>query len=215
MQYEAVLFDFDGTLADSFPAITDSTNHVRAQYGLPPLSEATVRDFVGLGLTNLLERLVPGAPPADAVAHYRAHHGSVMLAGTRLFPGVPETLQALRAQGRKLAVCSNKSVHFTRGLVQQLGLAELFPIVLGPEDVAAPKPDPAMLLEALRLLKVSPSRALYIGDMTIDTRTAHAAGMPCWIMPGGPGTHDIAPDLYLNDFPHILQTLHQIDPLTP
>src|SRR5437899_3657029 len=88
----AALFDFDGTLADSFAAITASTNHVRQHYGLPPLPEEAVRAHVGLGLDHLLRELVPGAPTAEAIALYRAHHATVMLSETRLMPGVAETI---------------------------------------------------------------------------------------------------------------------------
>ena len=91
MTIRAVLFDFDGTLADSFAAITASTNHVRGIYGLPAIPESTVREHVGLGLANLMQTLAPQAETADAVAAYHAHHPSVMAAGTKLFPGVRET----------------------------------------------------------------------------------------------------------------------------
>ena len=82
MPITAALFDFDGTLADSFAAITSSTNHVRTSYGLPPLPEAAVRKYVGYGLANLMTDLVPGAPVHEAVACYR-HHATVVVAETR------------------------------------------------------------------------------------------------------------------------------------
>lgn len=211
MMIRALLFDFDGTLADSFPAITASTNHVRAHFGLSELSEATVREYVGLGLVNLVQRLVPGVDPAEAIAVYRPHYDTAMLSGTRLFDGVTETLTALHSQGRKLAVCSNKGVQFTKRLVTGLGLAEYFPVVLGPEDVAAPKPDPAMLLEALARLEVSKDEAIYVGDMAIDVHTARAAGMPAWIMPGGAhgdqSAESAKPDRLLRDFKEILELI--------
>src|SRR5690242_14737117 len=101
----AVLFDFDGTLADSYPAITASVNAVRAAHGLPPLAEDEVRRHVGRGPAYLLEHTVPGCElPAD-LARYRAHHPSVMRQGTRLFPGVADTLAALQKAGKLLAVC--------------------------------------------------------------------------------------------------------------
>src|SRR5437899_152947 len=106
MPFRAALFDFDGTLADSFEAITASTNHVRESYCLPELPEEVVREYVGFGLTTLVEQLVPGADPAEAVARYRAHHPSVMYSGTKLMPGVAETLPILHQRGLKLGVCS-------------------------------------------------------------------------------------------------------------
>ena len=211
MPGRAVLFDFDGTLADSFAAITASTNAVRASYGLPPLPESEIRIFVGLGLEHLLAQLVRGAPPAEAVARYREHHPSVMATHTHLFPGVRETLVELRRRGYALAVCSNKTVHFTKQLVKDLGLGELFAEVLGPEDVPAAKPDPAMLLEACRRLKVSAADAVYIGDMAIDVRAAQAAGMPVWLVAGGAAGSESAeacgPDRVLAAFADMLPLL--------
>src|SRR5688572_19933243 len=156
MPIRAALFDFDGTLADSFAAITASTNHVRASYGLPPLPEAEVRGYVGYGLAHLMADLAPGAPVDEAVARYREHHARVMVAETRLMPGVAEAVPELARRGLLMGVCSNKRVEFTRELVGALGLADYFACVLGPDDVGQrPKPDPAMLLVGLRRLKVS------------------------------------------------------------
>src|SRR5271154_305035 len=95
----AVLFDFDGTLADSYAGITASVNHVRATHGLPPLSVDEVRRHVGRGPAQLLEQTVPGTDPMRDVALYRAHHPSVMREGTRLLPGAAHALTALKQHG--------------------------------------------------------------------------------------------------------------------
>jgi phosphoglycolate phosphatase len=180
---KAALFDFDGTLADSFAAITSSTNHVRARYGLPPLPEAEVRRYVGYGLAHLMADLVPGAPVDEAIAVYREHHERVMVPETRLMPGVAETIPELARRGLRLGVCSNKRVEFTRDLVRALGLGDSFGCVLGPDDVGQrPKPDPAMLLEGLNRLQVSAADAVYVGDMIVDVQTAKAAGVLVWIV---------------------------------
>src|SRR5260370_23609844 len=81
---QAVLFDFDGTLADSYQAITASVNQVRAGHGLPPLDESAVRPHVGRGMPYLLEHTVPGVDQERDQAIYRDHHPTVMLTGTRL-----------------------------------------------------------------------------------------------------------------------------------
>lgn len=210
MPFRAVLFDFDGTLADSFGPITASTNDVRRQYGLPDLSEAVVREYVGLGLANLMETLVPSAPVEEAVARYREHHVSVMFRDTRLLPGVAETLATLQHRGYRQAVCSNKRVDFTRRLVHDFGLERHFEAILGPEDVGVPKPDPAMLLEALRRLEVSANETIYVGDMAIDVQVARAAGIGVWLVPGGAGRGnpaDSGPDRMLTSFSELLDLL--------
>src|SRR5205814_932669 len=94
-RFRGVLFDFDGTLADSYPAITASVNHVRSLYGLPPLPEAEVRRHVGRGAAYLLDKTVPRGGLAANVEAYRAHHPSVLQSGTSLLPGA-----AARPAGR-------------------------------------------------------------------------------------------------------------------
>lgn len=186
MPIRAALFDFDGTLADSFSGITASTNHVRRIYGFPDMTEQEVRVYVGLGLPNLMETVVPNAPLADAIAAYKAHHLGVMVSGTKLLPDVAETLDELHRRGLRMAICSNKAVAFTHEIVAALGIRPYFVEVLGPDDVAGrPKPDPAMLLEGLRRLEVSKDETIYIGDMAIDVHAGKAAGLQVWLVEGG------------------------------
>jgi phosphoglycolate phosphatase len=181
----AVIFDFDGTLIDSYPAITASVNHVRAAYNLLPLGEPEVRRCVGRGPVYLLQHTVPGGDLDKDMARYRAHHPSVLRSGTHLLPGVAETLPVLTTAGLRLAVCSNKPRDFTRELLGYLGLAPLMEAVIGPEDAANIKPAPDMLLAALKLLLVAPAEALYVGDMVVDIQTARAAGVRVWVIPTG------------------------------
>jgi 2-phosphoglycolate phosphatase len=209
---KAALFDFDGTLADSFAAITSSTNHVRAHYGLPPLPEAEVRKYVGYGLDKLMADLVPGAPVEEAVGRYRAHHARVMITETTLLPGVAETVPELARRGYKLGVCSNKRVEFTRELVRALGLEPHFACVLGPDDVGGrAKPDPAMLLEGLTRLGVSAPDAVFVGDMIVDVQTARAAGVRVWLVfPDGTAPQNSVgeeADLVLPSFAGLLELL--------
>jgi 2-phosphoglycolate phosphatase len=205
----AVLFDFDGTLADSFAAITASVNHVRGLHDLPAKTEADVRGLVGLGLDNLLDELLPGVPIHQAIDEYRDHHKHAMLTQTTLLPGVAETLRTLSGRGLPMAVCSNKRAEFTRQLVMHLGLSAYFAAVLGPDDVGdRAKPDPAMLVEAARRLGVTPAEAVYVGDMTVDVEAARAGGMPVWIIPSGAGRDDPAaagPDKVLSRFDDIAE----------
>jgi phosphoglycolate phosphatase len=208
---KAALFDYDGTLADSFVAITASTNHVREHYGLSALPEATVRGYVGHGLAQLLHSLVPNAPTAEAIALYRAHHQTVMISETKLMPGVAETVPELARRGLRLGVCSNKRVEFTRQLVAAFGLSPYFACVLGPDDVQnRAKPDPAMLLEGLRLLGVSPAEAVYVGDMDVDVQTGRAAGVPVWLVAGGAAAVPAGADRVLTGFVELLKLLPEV-----
>ncbi len=207
----AVIFDFDGTLVDSYPAITASINHVRSLHGLPPLAESEVRRHVGRGPAHLLEHTVPGADVEKDLARYRDHHPSVLREGTRLLPGVAETLPALRAEGIRLALCTNKPGAYARKLLDYLSLAPLFAVVVGPEDARHIKPAPDMLLTALARLNLEPQEALYVGDMVVDIQTARAAQVPVWCVTTGSDTRqtleEAQPDRILGSFAEIASLL--------
>lgn len=210
--FRAVLFDFDGTLGDSYPAITASVNHVRSLHGLPPLTEPEVRRHVGRGGGYLLQHTVPaGSLEADTAA-YRAHHPSVLREGTRLMPGAADILRALHERGLLLGVCSNKPVEFTRELVAYLGIASYLDVVLGPEDVPHPKPAPDMLRAGLSRLNVAAEQTLYVGDMTVDIQTARAAGVSVWVVPTGSDEIDTLrqaqPDRLLRDLRELRDILN-------
>ena len=211
--YDAVCFDFDGTLADSYAAIAASVNHVRACHGLPPLAEPEVRRHVGRGMPYLLQHTVPGFDLEADPARYKEHHPSVLRSGTHLLPGAAEVVVALRAAGVKLGVTSNKPRLFTRELLDILNLAPSFDAVLGPEDVPRPKPAPDMLLAGLAQLGVPAARALYVGDMVVDIETARGAGVAVWVVPTGSNdraTLEAArPDRLLDDLHELAQVARQ------
>jgi phosphoglycolate phosphatase len=183
--YAAVLFDFDGTLIDSYAAIAASVNFIRAAHGAAPLSVEEVKRHVGRGPDYLLAHTVPGYRAAIDVPRYRTHHPTVMRDGTTLLPGAAEALAALHRCGKRVGLCSNKPRLFSGDLLRHLGLADQFDLVLGPEDVARPKPAPDMLLTALARLEMPANRVLYVGDMTVDIETARAAGVAVWVVSTG------------------------------
>lgn len=183
--WRGIVFDLDGTLMDSYRAITASVNEVRRSRGLAELGEAEVRPHVGRGLPHLLKMVVPGTELEPDAARYRAHHPSVLRSHTDLLPGVEATLRALHQQGFRLGVCSNKPRAFTVQLLADFGLAPLFATVVGPEDAQRPKPAPDMLIVAIERLQLRPAAVLYVGDMTVDVETARAAGVTVWVIATG------------------------------
>ena len=217
MAIRVILFDFDGTLADSYRAIAASMNHVRAARGLPPLSVDEVRVNVGRGLPYLLQHCVPGTDLERDAQLYRQHHPSVLETGTDLLPGAQDTLQELHRLGIKLGICSNKPVAFTRTLVRLLQIEPFLSQVIGPEDVEAPKPAPFMLLEALRRFNVPADEAVYVGDMSVDVQTARGANMKVWIVPTGSETREqveaAKPDRILDRLGDIILLLQRDDKL--
>ncbi len=205
--YRAVLFDFDGTLADSYRAITASVNHVRAQHGLAPLGVADVNRFVGLGPDHLLMNTVPVGELAANLVSYRAHHPSVMMQLTVLLPGAMELLAALHRAGKRIGLCSNKPRQFSQRLLDHLQVLPFFELVLGPEDVHRPKPAPDMLLAALKRLELSANDVLYVGDMTVDIETARGAGVPVWVVPTGSSEREVLVEARPD---RLLANLHEI-----
>jgi phosphoglycolate phosphatase len=212
--FAAVVFDFDGTLADSYAAIASSVNHVRAGHSLPPLALADVKRHVGRGPEYLLTHTVPGGNLPDDLACYRQHHPSVMFELTHLLPGVAELLPALRRLGKKIGLCSNKPRLFSQELLDHLGVVDCFDVVLGVEDVPRPKPAPDMLLAAIERLNVPKQALLYVGDMTVDIETARAAGVQVWVAPTGCDDRrtlaDARPDRLLTDLTEMVAEIGRI-----
>jgi phosphoglycolate phosphatase len=209
-----VVFDFDGTLADSYAAITASVNHVRALHGLAPLGIDQVKQHVGHGPSYLIEHTVGADDIVADFERYRAHHPSVMAPLTHLLPGAAEALAAVQRTGRRAAICSNKPRPFTLELLQSLRIASLIDVVVGPEDAARPKPAPDMLLLALARLGADKDATLYVGDMTVDIQTARAAGVRVWIVPTGSDTRaaleQARPDRLLRDLMELAKLLEPL-----
>ena len=181
----AILFDFDGTLADSYQAITASVNYVRASHQLADLSLESVKKQVGHSPVHLLSKTVGIGDPETNLKLYREHHPTVMLHQTHLLPGAREVLETVRRLGMKSAITSNKPRAYNEKILKHLGIDHFFETVLGPEDVPHRKPAPDMLLTAIQRLGVSKETTLYVGDMSVDVQTAQAAQIQVWVVPTG------------------------------
>jgi len=200
---QAVLWDLDGTLMDSYPAITASVNHVRAFYGMGPMTVEAVRVCVGHGVIQLMAKTVPGRDPQQARLIYAGHHEKTLKVGTKLLPGAGAILRDLRARGVRHAVCSNKPREFSAQLLDHLEIACWVDVLLGPEDVAAPKPAPDMLLLGLERLGTRPEEAFFVGDMTVDIQAARSAGLRVAVVATGSDSADklkaAGPDVFAPD----------------
>ena len=148
----AVVFDLDGTLVDSLPDLQAALNRLLATRGLAPLSVPRVREMVGDGAKRLVERAFAArglAAGVDELADFLADYEANCALATRVYPGIPEALQTLAAQGHKLAVCTNKPAAATRNVLDALGLAPFFGAVVGGDSTPYRKPDPRHLAQAL------------------------------------------------------------------
>jgi len=206
-----IVFDLDGTLIDSYEAITESLNHAMACAGLDPLPESRVKEMVGMGLETLIARAMGEARVEAGVRDFRARYAEICEARTRLLPGVGETVAALRARGYAMAVATNKPAYFATRLLDALGVSRSFGIVLGPDLVENKKPHPEMVLRAMEEMRTDPASTLYVGDMEVDIETARAAGVSVVVLPTGSRTMEQLvphePDLLLRSFPELLDRL--------
>ncbi|MBF0504222.1 MAG: HAD family hydrolase [Candidatus Omnitrophica bacterium] len=174
-----IIFDLDGTLVNAYPAVARSVNYTLKVLGLPPRSDQEIKRSVGEGDRQLMVKFV-GEKLADrALAIYRPNHAKVLKEkGTvRFLPGVKGVLGFLKSKGYKIAIASNRPNKFTRIILNVLGALDLFNSVLCADRASKPKPHPDMLWAITKRLGFDQAQALYVGDMTIDVRCAHAAGI--------------------------------------
>jgi len=181
-RFAAYLFDLDGTLVDTAPDINAALNHSLTRFDLPPVAAALTRHWVGHGSRTLIGEALRhhGAAHVDIdqllepfLDYYEAHLAN----HSRIYPGVTETLDVLRAQGARLAVVTNKSRRLTHPLLAQIGLAEYFELVICGDTASAPKPDPAPVRYCLDHFGLGPESAVIVGDSNTDVQAGRAAGI--------------------------------------
>jgi phosphoglycolate phosphatase len=180
-----LVFDLDGTLAETAPDLIDALNHVLAEDGIAPVPVDAARGLVGAGARALIERgyalggraLTKARLDAsfdDFLQFYNAHIADK----SALFPGVEACLDRCRAEGWTLAVCTNKLEYSSNLLLGKLRVRDRFAFVCGQDTFGVAKPDPKPLVETVRSAGGNVSSSLMIGDSITDIRTARAAGVP-------------------------------------
>ena len=179
---KAVVFDLDGTLLDTLEDLAAATNWALRQNGLPERTLDEIRCFVGNGVQRLVARAVPESTDealfAKTFADFKAYYIDHCQDKTRLYDGIPEMLQSLKACGYQLAIVSNKL---------QAGVDELYDryfrdtveVAVGERPEVQRKPAPDMVLLALKELGVTADEAVYVGDSDVDLQTARNSGLPC------------------------------------
>ena len=177
----AVLFDLDGTLADSAGDLAGAVNRMRAERGLAPLPVAALRPHASAGARGLLGAGL-GITPDDtrypaARDQFLAYYAAALDHTTELFDGIHALLDALDARALPWGIVTNKAARFTQPVVDALGLQRRAAAIVSGDTTAHAKPHPAPLLHAATLLDVAAAQCVYVGDDLRDVIAGNAAGM--------------------------------------
>ena len=201
----------DGTLIDSAADIGAAANRMRASFGLKPLPLGSVVRMVGNGARVLVARATadaPGLDQAEAFRRYRHEYDTHLIDETRLYPGVPDGLEALRSAGFRLAVFTNKPYRSTLFILKGLGIDAFFPVVVGADSGFPLKPAPDALLHILEATASAAPGSWMIGDNWTDIDSGHAAGFRTVHCAYGYGAPDrIRPDAVCGDFDEVKKTV--------
>lgn len=180
---DAIIFDLDGTLADTIGDLADSVNAMLAAHGFPEHPLSAYKAMVGNGFAALLRRALPRQALGDDrkfdefLAEASSIYARESLRTTKPFPGIPELLSALQEKRVQCAVLSNKPDEMTRRMISSLFPEMRFLAVIGDKASRPKKPDPANALAIANIAGVSPSRFAFVGDSGVDMETAKSAGM--------------------------------------
>src|SRR5262249_29170774 len=209
---EAIIFDLDGTLVDSYPAILESLNYTRETFGLSDVDMADVKRMGGRGLENLIRTAIGEKDLASGMEVFRTSYDKTHLTGSFLLPGVLEALQTIRQHSIPMAVASNKPAEYSKNILKHLGIDSFFVDCIGPEIVGKPKPDPAMINYLLERMHTSPANTLYVGDMILDAETARNAGVQLALVSTGGNSYEelqsLHPDYLLRSLSKFWETIN-------
>jgi phosphoglycolate phosphatase len=188
-----ILIDVDGTLVDSVPDLAYCVDEMMARLDRPAWGERRVRDWVGNGVERLVRRALIGrldGEPEDADFE-RAYplfldlYADNTSKRSRLYPGIREGLDWLRARDYALGCVTNKAARFTEPLLRDLGVRGYFDLVISGDTLARKKPDPLPLLHAAAHFGAQPAESLMVGDSVSDVKAARAAGFRIFCMSYG------------------------------
>ncbi|MBF9044134.1 HAD hydrolase-like protein [Rhodobacterales bacterium HKCCE4037] len=217
----SVIFDLDGTLADTAGDLIAAANAALARLGHPPqlvMGQDDATAFAGgrAMLRLAAERLGIADAEGLADAGYQPlldAYGAEIDTHTVLYPGTLAAVDRLRAAGHLTGICTNKPEGLAVTLIERLGLTARFPALIGADTLPVRKPDPAPLLETIARLGGTPDRAVLIGDTITDRKTAAAAGIPCILVTFGPtgrAVADLEPEALLDHYDKLDAVLDQL-----
>ncbi len=205
-----LVFDLDGTLADTAPDLMATLGEILPRHGFAGAADASFRDGIGHGARSLIEYALArqgitiDAPTLDTIyADFLGHYEANICVKTRLFPGANALLDRFAERGWRFAVCTNKPVKMSELLLQKLGVADRFAAIRGGDSFPHKKPDPAHLLDTIAAASGAPDKAIMVGDSRTDLDTARGASVPMIGVTFGYTPipmRDLGPDLLVESF---------------
>jgi phosphoglycolate phosphatase len=205
---DLVMFDLDGTLADTGHDLADAVNFTRAHFDRGALPDQAIYVHVGRGVEHLLKHALPEEIPnhfEDVMRVFLDHYEHHLLDRTVLYPGAREILEYFRDKRRVLI--SNKIERLAVAVVRGLGVDDQFDTILGGDSAAEKKPHPALLNLVLRRFQISPGRALMVGDGDTDIDAGKGAGVITCGVTYGLGNKD---DLIATKPDFLIENLSQL-----
>ena len=186
------VFDLDGTLVETAGDLVATLNHLLRAEGLSPVTLEAARAMVGDGARALVERgfaangaRLEGTRLDRLFDEFLAHYGANIANESHAFAGVEQALDRLQKAGFRLAVCTNKPESMSKLLLDELGLAQRFAVIAGPETFNVRKPDPRHLRETIRAAGAVPGSSIMIGDSKNDVAAARGVGVPVIVVDFG------------------------------
>ncbi len=221
MAKKYLIFDLDGTLIDSLPDMCEEMSLFLQDHGCRKLTVSETKEAIGNGARAMLGKafeITTGAPLSKAeldekLALWLERYAHAQMNKTRVFDGVKETLEALRNQGYKLSICTNKPPLPTKAILKKLALEKYFDVILDAESLPVRKPYPEPLWEAIKRMGGSNQEAVMIGDSEPDCQAARNAGISAVLVSFGyanKALDEIDKDALIDDFKDlesVLQTL--------
>ncbi|AWN52312.1 phosphoglycolate phosphatase [Methylobacterium sp. 17Sr1-1] len=216
-----VVFDLDGTLAETAGDLIGTLNVILEREGLPPVAVSQARELIGAGARALIQRgfaaggreLTPDRLD-ELFLVFLAHYGQHLCDVSHLFPGVVASLDRLEEAGYRLAVCTNKPEDHSVRLLELLGVKDRFAAICGRDTFPYFKPDPRHLTETIARAGGDPARAVMVGDSRTDIATAKAAGIPVVAVPFGytdVPVEELEPDVVIQHFDALYEAVRRLD----
>ncbi len=212
---QSLLFDLDGTLLDHFTCLARCYEHVLGELDQPIPSREEIKRAVGGSVELTMANFVPGDMHKEACARWKAHLETILCEDAYLMPGALPLIQTLHAQGKQLAVFTNKVGRLSRTLCDHLQISQYMDGVFGADDTPYRKPNKEFSEYVLEKLGADPDTTALIGDSPFDIQAAHVVGIPAYCV--ATGTHSIEEleearvDGAFPDLPALGKTLFGLD----